>query len=701
MNNRELRDIQDYIDRFNAAAVAMKDVDPNVKLGVIITCEEFDTKWNELVLPGTAANADFVVVHTYPVMFDPDYAEPGTTAEDVFQASLAVSPQVTRDLDRLNDTIVQRTGRSDLLLAVTEYNGVFIGDDPVPYRFSLGNALLNAEFLRTWTQPGNNVLMANHWQFINEYWGQISGPERGEAIPYVTRPNFYPFHLYTQRFGTILLESETVCPTYETPALCGVWPSTGAGSEFQVVSGDLIAGRSWIILPVDGVDVTVEPNLLSYVFSTDLDAYWQSFMEVTDNITPNTTYRFSAEVKFSRSGHGIQLNIGDSRGWEATQSATLADATWMWQDHWCAMHADYTTLSDATGLLLILSRQAYAEGDIIEVRNWSLHEITPDELPATPCLSVNASRNSVGDTVYVMVVNKDMTNPITATVNLSHFIPTSMEAWVLNGPAIDSTNESDPNNVGLTTSNGAVSDGFEYTFEAHSLTALEIQGVIDTDDDGLSDDDEVNVYGTLPDNPDTDADGLTDGEEVIVYDTDPNDPDTDTDGMTDGWEVQYGLNPDDASDAGEDLLDGDGLTNLEEFVAQTDPTDPDTDDDWLDDGDEINGIGGYTCDPTDDDTDGDGIGDGSEVNLGTDPDDSLDCPSSSTVYVDFGYNANVELGSDIQPFNTLDEGIIVVTSTGTLKVEAGDTPETPRMTKAMRVEALNGAVRIGVPGPPS
>jgi hypothetical protein len=36
----------------------------------------------------------------------------------------------------------------------------------------------------------------------------------------------------------------------------------------------------------------------------------------------------------------------------------------------------------------------------------------------------------------------------------------------------------------------------------------------DTDDDGLSDDDEVNIYGTDPNNPDTDGDGYLDGVEV-------------------------------------------------------------------------------------------------------------------------------------------------------------------------------------------
>jgi hypothetical protein len=48
--------------------------------------------------------------------------------------------------------------------------------------------------------------------------------------------------------------------------------------------------------------------------------------------------------------------------------------------------------------------------------------------------------------------------------------------------------------------------------------------------------------------------------------------DTDKDGMPDTWEVDYGFNPNDASDAALDF-DKDGATNLQEFVAGTNPID--------------------------------------------------------------------------------------------------------------------------------
>jgi hypothetical protein len=58
--------------------------------------------------------------------------------------------------------------------------------------------------------------------------------------------------------------------------------------------------------------------------------------------------------------------------------------------------------------------------------------------------------------------------------------------------------------------------------------------------------------------------------------------------MPDGWEIQYGLNPSSASDAGLDL-DGDGLPNLQEYQWGANPTNPDTDGDGALDGDEKDG----------------------------------------------------------------------------------------------------------------
>ena len=131
----------------------------------------------------------------------------------------------------------------------------------------------------------------------------------------------------------------------------------------------------------------------------------------------------------------------------------------------------------------------------------------------------------------------------------------------------------------------------------------------DTDQDGLTDEEEINDYPTSATDNDSDDDGLSDGDEVNLHSTDPMDADSDNDGMPDGWEITYNLDPNVGTDAASSL-DSDGLSNLEEYVAGTDPTLNDTDEDGLDDDDELNI---YMTDPTDADSDDDGLSDGDEI----------------------------------------------------------------------------------------
>jgi hypothetical protein len=68
--------------------------------------------------------------------------------------------------------------------------------------------------------------------------------------------------------------------------------------------------------------------------------------------------------------------------------------------------------------------------------------------------------------------------------------------------------------------------------------------ILDDDNDGLSNSDELNTYNTDPQNPDSDGDGLSDGAEVINHESDPNSNDSDGDGLDDGFEATntiYGL----------------------------------------------------------------------------------------------------------------------------------------------------------------
>ncbi len=137
----------------------------------------------------------------------------------------------------------------------------------------------------------------------------------------------------------------------------------------------------------------------------------------------------------------------------------------------------------------------------------------------------------------------------------------------------------------------------------------------DTDNDSLSDREELFVTGTDPLNSDTDDDGSEDSTELLVG-TDPLNPDSDNDGISDGDEIDEGTNPN-RSDS-----DNDGISDADERLEGTNPLDGDSDDDGVRDGDELDD----GTDPLAADSDNDGMTDGDERDNGTDPmdDDSDD-----------------------------------------------------------------------------
>lgn len=79
----------------------------------------------------------------------------------------------------------------------------------------------------------------------------------------------------------------------------------------------------------------------------------------------------------------------------------------------------------------------------------------------------------------------------------------------------------------------------------------------DTDEDGIPDDDEIDIYGLDPNDPDTDGDGISDGNEVDFWGNCWNDDsdwdgivnlldwDSDDDGFPDGWEKDHNSDPSD------------------------------------------------------------------------------------------------------------------------------------------------------------
>lgn len=173
------------------------------------------------------------------------------------------------------------------------------------------------------------------------------------------------------------------------------------------------------------------------------------------------------------------------------------------------------------------------------------------------------------------------------------------------------------------------------TFTAIADFDLKALGYSDTDNDGLADYLETDADNdTLPDawelryglnrqnaadaGLDSDSDGLSNMQEFTLG-SNPTAADSDNDGMPDGWELQYGFNLLSNKDAAEDA-DNDQLSNQREFALGTLPNNPDTDADGMPDGWEVQ----YNLNPKDasdaaSDNDNDGRSALQEYQAGTNP----------------------------------------------------------------------------------
>jgi hypothetical protein len=115
------------------------------------------------------------------------------------------------------------------------------------------------------------------------------------------------------------------------------------------------------------------------------------------------------------------------------------------------------------------------------LKHLTIQRFKPTVYPSAQYLSVNASITKLNgiqgqkQTVYLMVLNKNIKNSITSRITLLDFKPTAARSWTLHGPSIGATNEINPNEVFVSERlYRNVQNEVIMEFPPHSLTAIEI-----------------------------------------------------------------------------------------------------------------------------------------------------------------------------------------------------------------------------------
>lgn len=135
------------------------------------------------------------------------------------------------------------------------------------------------------------------------------------------------------------------------------------------------------------------------------------------------------------------------------------------------------------------------------------------------------------------------TNPKVATVSADGLVTAVGSGRAL----VTALNEAILGAVLIDVSMGGDSDGDGIPDDIEIANGLDpnnpADALADFDGDGLTNFQELMVYGTDIRKADTDGDGLSDGDEVNLYHTNPLLADTDGDGLRDGLEIQTGSDP--------------------------------------------------------------------------------------------------------------------------------------------------------------
>ncbi len=382
---------------------AMKKVDPNIQLGVVLG----PVYWNRGVWKAIGEDFDFGIVHHYHTVRQTDAAEyilnfnAADRLEKEKQKILAVCPEGRRN---------------NLPLALTEFN------TNLTQHMHLTAALANAETL-FFLCRNPDFFAAQYWQFLNEAFGMV----RGEAGDFVKRPNALMFELVS---GAL---QDWVFPTEQTGRIVSVSPLNervlaDGGEEIlkdltpEDLQKNLLSSPRWKP-DADRARTSLEflPNgEMKVEFLTD-EAF--NFYHVSTWFkVPRwrlAAYRLTAEIRVEgmEDSSGIALELGDGRGYTKTRSVAATEC--VLSSEWTPVAVDYLPLRDTDSLELKVRRFNGGGRGNAFIRNIRIVPVFPDEF-SKPAIGSLLSVSDGGERLGLLLLNRSF-EPETVTFDAGSF----------------------------------------------------------------------------------------------------------------------------------------------------------------------------------------------------------------------------------------------------------------------------------------
>ncbi|OGQ98722.1 MAG: hypothetical protein A2505_02055 [Deltaproteobacteria bacterium RIFOXYD12_FULL_55_16] len=431
------RSVDDYVTNYLAYQTKMKGVDQKIKLGAVLDdSTNVDDGWSVTVLQRAGKQIDFAIVHPYIPKLN-KAAVNKFHEQEVMLAAVSADADLIYRLGLYQDLIKRLTGRADLHLAVTEYNGHFVQQDPVPYRQTLVNALHNADFVRVFLNPEFKVLFANFWQFANDYWGMVVGDtSKREAL--VPQANFYVYELYNNYLGDELVKMDVSGPLFSFKGGMGLSSRIGTASARKSM-GIQVLTKPWEQHLFKEGSQTQTGNIVSVDFKQGVNINYYHAYKVID-VEPDTFYKFSVLMRTKDlKGGKIGIAVEDMRGWnqmfhQPFNIIRSGTTPWSWAT------VEFKTLADAKKIRVMARLIGGAEplSGHVEFGEVRVEKIK-QSFGAVDAVVGTASRNANGDEVNLVLINKNLSDAVDTTIQIEGDYRV-VKAETLTGPSPLATN---------------------------------------------------------------------------------------------------------------------------------------------------------------------------------------------------------------------------------------------------------------------
>jgi alpha-N-arabinofuranosidase len=453
-----------------------KSVDPAIKLGLPAWCEE--------TIRGVGPEADYFIPHIYAVGYNGDMELDAAGEDRVARACMAAGDQMEWIVQASHEQL-RNVIKRDLPLGVTEYNTMFQGR---MYRHSLASGIYCADFARRMMQPKNNVLLANYWQMLYGFFGNIRTNEKDDKL--IIYAPYYCYRLMAQHLGDTLLDVDVQTPKLEFEGFCEVNPSQGEKRLPRRSLSDVnLLKPKHIRLPLtEPIDIR---QTKAGVIRFDIKKFTRETYPGFANIPvsdipakyrpnqPGIMYKFTFEGRWSPKPGCPRICLGlgmmDGRGWTAAGSAVAVHDVEFATDGWRKFETIYCPLSDTPSLQIlgrVMGGLQEASG-VMEVRNLRVTPLMNETYPAYDAVTAMASISKDAKTLYLLVFNKTTDRDIPTTINLPGFAATSVRYWEVNGPSAGSFLDVREVVSGKTIPLESPAK-FTHRFPAHSITAVEL-----------------------------------------------------------------------------------------------------------------------------------------------------------------------------------------------------------------------------------